>query len=166
MKHKIMLCVLVVSAVWLVACQPADTFDAAAAKAEIEAVNAKWAEAVANQDAEALAALYTENAWALPPNHEAVRGREGVRDFMEGLFDMGFQEVSLVTREIMGHGNMAHEVGTFTATIAMGDDGTIEDKGKYLVIWHKGQDGQWRLHRDIWNSNTPLPEMDMEMSKK
>ena len=23
--------------------------------------------------------------------------------------------------------------------------------GKYIVIWKKGGDGNWRLHRDIWN---------------
>ncbi|TIR04878.1 MAG: hypothetical protein E5X37_28660 [Mesorhizobium sp.] len=23
--------------------------------------------------------------------------------------------------------------------------------GKYIVVWKKGDDGTWRLHRDIWN---------------
>jgi ketosteroid isomerase-like protein len=24
--------------------------------------------------------------------------------------------------------------------------------GKYIVVWKKGEDGTWRLHRDIWNA--------------
>jgi len=166
MKHKFMLCVLVVVAVGLIACQPADTFDAEAAKAEIEAVNAKFAEAIANQDAEAVAALYTEDAWLMPAHHAMLTGRDGVRSHMEQVFGMGVQSLSLTTKELRGHGNMAYEIGTFTATIGMGEEATMEDEGKYIVIWRKGADGQWRIHRDIWNSNEPLPEMDMEMSKK
>lgn len=165
MKHKFMLWVLVVTVVGLISCQPADTFDAEAVKAEIEAVNAKIAEAIANQDVEAVAALYTEDAWLMPAHHAMVTGREGVRSHMEEAFSMGMQDLSLTTEEIRGHGNLAYEVGTFAATITMGE-ATMEEEGKYIVIWQKGQDGQWRIHRDIWNSNEPLPEMDMEVSKK
>jgi ketosteroid isomerase-like protein len=25
-------------------------------------------------------------------------------------------------------------------------------KGQYIVIWKKDADGNWRLHRDIWNT--------------
>ena len=32
--------------------------------------------------------------------------------------------------------------------------GAVLDSGKYVAIW-KNEGGQWRLHRHIWNSNTP-----------
>ena len=28
------------------------------------------------------------------------------------------------------------------------------DSGKFIVIW-KQEGGQWKLHRDIWNSSMP-----------
>lgn len=39
------------------------------------------------------------------------------------------------------------------------EDATIlppnSDQGKYVVLWKKEKDG-WKLHRDIWNTSTPL----------
>jgi ketosteroid isomerase-like protein len=34
-------------------------------------------------------------------------------------------------------------------------DGKQLDKGKYIVLWKK-EDGKWKLHRDISNSDLPL----------
>jgi ketosteroid isomerase-like protein len=34
-------------------------------------------------------------------------------------------------------------------------DGTIADKGKYIVVWKK-EDGKWKLHRDLSNSDLPV----------
>jgi ketosteroid isomerase-like protein len=50
------------------------------------------------------------------------------------------------------------------AEMQKGGGGTAEtwldmralDKGKYIVIW-KQEDGQWKLHRDIFNSSMPPP---------
>jgi ketosteroid isomerase-like protein len=30
--------------------------------------------------------------------------------------------------------------------------------GKYIVVWQLGDDGAWRLHRDIWNMNAAPAE--------
>jgi hypothetical protein len=27
--------------------------------------------------------------------------------------------------------------------------------GKFIVVWPRGDDGVWRLHRDIWNMDPP-----------
>ena len=32
----------------------------------------------------------------------------------------------------------------------------VTDIGKYVVIW-KRQGDDWKLHIDIWNTNSPLP---------
>jgi ketosteroid isomerase-like protein len=55
---------------------------------------------------------------------------------------------------VEAHGDMAYEVGKLTLK---GEDGTVLDSGKYVVIW-KRENGQWRLHRDIWNTSMPAPE--------
>jgi ketosteroid isomerase-like protein len=33
----------------------------------------------------------------------------------------------------------------------------MEDRGKTLNVWKRQADGSWKLHRDIWNSNMPIP---------
>jgi ketosteroid isomerase-like protein len=55
----------------------------------------------------------------------------------------------------LGHlsGNLAYEEGTYSIKIPGSDGKTSEEIGKYIVVWKKGADGHWRLHRDIWNTN-------------
>jgi ketosteroid isomerase-like protein len=64
---------------------------------------------------------------------------------------MGITAVKLETAEVESHGNTTHEVGTY---ILQGAGGQGLDTGKYVVIW-KQEAGQWKLHRDIWNSSRP-----------
>jgi ketosteroid isomerase-like protein len=32
------------------------------------------------------------------------------------------------------------------------EDGEAVDEVKFIEVW-KREDGEWRIHRDIWNSN-------------
>jgi ketosteroid isomerase-like protein len=70
-----------------------------------------------------------------------------------GLLSMGIKAVMLATVEVEDYGHTAHEVGKYTI---QGEGGQVTDTGKYVVIW-KQEAGQWKLHRDIWNSSRPAP---------
>jgi len=120
-------------------------------RAAIEAANRAFCAAMDRGDAAAIAALYTSTAELLPPGSDAVRGREAIRKIFQAGIDAGQKELTLTTFEVDAHGDTADEVGTW---MAKGKDGAILDTGKYLVIW-KNEEGHWRLHRHIWNSNTP-----------
>jgi uncharacterized protein (TIGR02246 family) len=98
-----------------------------------------------------IAALYTEKAQLLPPNSDAVIGREAIQGFWQALLDMGLKEAELEVVEAEGHGDTAIEVGKYALN---GEGGQQLDTGKYIVIW-KREDGQWKLHRDIFNSSLP-----------
>jgi uncharacterized protein (TIGR02246 family) len=102
-------------------------------------------------DAAATAAVYTEDGQVLPPNSEVVSGRQAIQTLWQGAMDMGIKAVNLETVEVEGHGHTAHEVGKYTL---QGPEGQVLDTGKYVVIW-KQEAGQWKLHRDIWNSSRP-----------
>ena len=104
-------------------------------------------------DAEGLAALYTENGQVMPPNSDFVTGRQAVQMFWQAVMDMGIKEAKLEILEVEGHGDTAIEVSTFTL---LGEEGQVLDKGKYMIIW-KQEEGQWKLHRDIFNSSMPAP---------
>ena len=119
----------------------------------ILAGNEKLMAAASRGDAAAMAALYTENGHVLPPNSDAVNGRSAIQSFWQGAIQMGIKAVKLETLEVEGHGATANEVGKF---ILQGEGGRVVDSGKYVVIW-KQEAGQWKLHRDIWNSSRPAP---------
>jgi ketosteroid isomerase-like protein len=115
----------------------------------IGAVNEAFEAAIGRADAAGVAALYTANGQALPPQSDVATGRPAIAGVWQAGIDAGIAGVSLETVEIEHHGNTAHEIGTFELRR---EDGTVLDRGKYVVIWKKEGDS-WKLHRDIWNSS-------------
>ena len=104
-------------------------------------------------DAVGLTALYTVDAALLPPNMAQIDGREGIQALWQGFIDAGVSDIDLNTVELEVHSTSASEVGTFTLTAPDGEGGRVTAGGKYIVLWQLGEDGVWRLHRDIWNGN-------------
>ena len=115
--------------------------------ADIAAVNRRFEDAAAKGDVAAIAALYTRNAIALPPDGPLVRGRDNIQQMWGSIAQqLGLKSVKLQTLELEVAGDVAHEVGEAHLTLASGSA-----VAKYVVVWKKA-DGQWRLHRDIWNT--------------
>ena len=117
----------------------------------IAAAVEKFVTAFNKGDAAGVAALYTEEGQLLPPNAGFMTGREAIQAFWQGALDMGIASAKLKTLEVEGHGDTAVEVGKYKL---YAQDGQELDAGKFIVIW-KYEDGQWRLHRDIFNSSKP-----------
>jgi len=105
-------------------------------------------------DAAGLASFYTEDGQLLPPNSDFIRGKEAVQAFWQAVLDMGIKGIKIDIVEVEGHGDTAIEVSTYEMH---GDGGQVLDAGKFIVIW-KRESGQWKLHRDIFNSSMPAPQ--------
>jgi ketosteroid isomerase-like protein len=106
-----------------------------------------------NGNAEGLAALYTADGQIMPPNMPIAKGPAKLKALFKGFWKEGATKIKLDTVEVEGDGDLAYEVGKYTLS---GKAGRI-DQGKYIVVWKKVR-GQWKLHRDIFNSNVKLPE--------
>ncbi|MEP7271727.1 MAG: SgcJ/EcaC family oxidoreductase [Acidobacteriota bacterium] len=122
-------------------------------RAGIEGVNKQFSAAVAKGDAAAVAELYTDDGMVMPPNVDFVRGKAAIKGLFEGFIAAGIKSITLTTLEIVSFGDTAHEVGLY---VLKGPDGTEIDKGKSLVIWKRVK-GEWKLHRDIFNTSLPAP---------
>jgi len=120
-------------------------------RAGILAANATFMAAFSRGDAAACAACYTEQGQVLPPNSDVITGQQAIQTFWQGAMHMGLTAVKLDTVEVEDHGNTANEVGQYTL---QGAGGQVLDTGKYVVIWQQ-EAGQWKIHRDIWNSSRP-----------
>jgi uncharacterized protein (TIGR02246 family) len=123
------------------------------ARPAIEAANRKVEAAWAKGDAAAMAALYTSTAVIMPSHAPSVSGAEAVAAFWKSGLASAQPPLKLTTTEVTTHGDTAHETGTWVMTAP---DGKVIEKGNYIVIWKK-EGGEWKLHRDIWNSDTPAP---------
>ncbi len=119
------------------------------ARSGIDRTNRAFEESFRKGDSAGLASAYSKDGWALPPNSEIVKGREGLSQLWQGALDMGVATVTLETVELEEHGDTAWEVGRANL---MDKDGNVLDEAKFIVIWKK-EGGAWKWHRDIWNSS-------------
>jgi uncharacterized protein (TIGR02246 family) len=117
----------------------------------IEAQNKRFGAAVEKGDVAALGALYTDDAQALPPNSDVVKGRAAIQDMWKGVLASGVGGASLETTDVETEGNLAYETGRYQMR---SKDGKVLDRGKYVVVW-KRSGNDWRIHRDIWNTSMP-----------
>ena len=117
----------------------------------IQSTNDRFLAALARGDAADAAAVYTEDGQALPPNGEIATGRAAIQAIWQGAIEMGVKAATLTSIELKHSGAAAYEVGKYTL---LGERGERLDTGKYIVIWQQ-EDGQWKWHRDIWNSSMP-----------
>ena len=126
----------------------------------IEAQNRAFGEAVHAGDTAAIGALYSADGAVLPPNGTKVTGRAAVTEFWASALTAGIASAVLTTEEVSyAGGETATEIGS---VVLSAKDGSVVDEGKYIVLW-KQEDGAWRLHRDIWNSNqAPAPATPSE----
>jgi uncharacterized protein (TIGR02246 family) len=122
------------------------------ARAAIEAANAKFSEAFARGDGKALAAMYTSDAIAFPPDSDMIDGNEAIGEFWKTTRDSGVQSAALTTVDVGRSGDVAYEVGKVSLTIEGAGKERTTAMAKYVVVWKRQSDGSWKLHRDIWNS--------------
>ena len=120
----------------------------------IAAANEEFVAAFERRDAAGIAALYGEDAQVLPPNNESVSGKQAIETFWQGVMSMGIKSAKLETVDLDDGGDLAFEVGKYTL---QGEGRQEVDTGKYVVVW-KQEAGQWKLHRDIWNSSRAAPQ--------
>ena len=96
--------------------------------------------------------LYAENASVMPPNSPIAEGRAAIRAWMATFPPTS--DFLLTPIEIVGRGDLAYVRGTYAFKI-VGPDGhqISEDRGKYVEIRRKQQDGKWLVTVDIFNSD-------------
>lgn len=157
--------VLLVVLVTLPACRPNESTDRApvdtvadedAALTDIRRQGERWIEAASAGDVERMAPLYERDAVFLPPGSPPIRGREAIAELYRQQFDRFEVELEFDTDELVVDRSLAYRRGTYRAELvsrASGD--TVVARDKFLEIWREGEDGTWRIARDMWNAVEP-----------
>jgi uncharacterized protein (TIGR02246 family) len=111
---------------------------------------ATYSEAFVSGDADAVAALMTEDFVALTPGKEPIVGRDAAREAIAAdLAEMQVHSLSFVTREVEVHNSWAWAWGTSFASITPeGRETAVRLRGQFLWILQHGQDGNWLIARD------------------
>ena len=122
----------------------------AAVLKQIKAANKALGAAVAAGDFAGAAAMYSKKPILMPPGMPSAKSSAKIKAFWAGAGDMGVKKVTLTTTQLEADKDTAMETGNYR--LAGARNKTL-DTGKYVVIWKKeGKD--WKLHWDIFNSNS------------
>ena len=148
---------LLLVALTLAGCSGRDASDQAevsASKVELGQMNRDFAAALNAKDAQAAAALYTEDAVLIPPGEPLVRGREAIEEYWRGAIESGgVRDVSVETMDALSSGSLGYETGSFILT-ANGPDGeAVIDRGRYIELLRREPDGRWLSTHGIWNAS-------------
>jgi len=110
-----------------------------------------WEAALNGSDIDALVEIYASDSRILPPNGKMASGSAAVRAIFGSMIDAGLGG-TLTSIEAVVSGDIGYNVGVYTLEA----DGEVVDVGKYIETYRRGDDGQWRMSNDIYNSDMPV----------
>jgi ketosteroid isomerase-like protein len=126
-------------------------------------LDAQRAKAAAAKDVEQTIGYYSDDAIVLPPHATGAATKEAIRNVWKNTFASPSLVISWQsTRVQVGKsGEMAWVRGRYELTMNDASGKPIDDRGKYLEVWEKQTDGNWKCAADMWNSDlaasTPAP---------
>ena len=102
--------------------------------------------------------LYAEGARLLAPSAEVFEGREAIAAFWRAGIESGIKHVELESLEVEERGDLAHEIGRYLLRLEPAEGDVVLDRGKYLLVHERQQDGSWRWAVEMFNPEaTPGP---------
>ena len=114
----------------------------------------EWAEHWNAGTLDKVVAAYAPDAVYLPPHHEAIHGRDAIREYLRGPLSHGVSDLAFDVTYIKQDGNVAWDVGTYRVNVPLNDGTKKEDHGKYLTVW-KRVDAKWLIAADAWSTDLP-----------
>jgi len=118
-------------------------------------LDTQWAKTAAAKDVERTIAYYSDDAIVFPPNATSAATKEAIRNGWKDMFaSPGFMITWQPSRVQVGKsGEMAWVGGTYESTMNDASGKPINDRGKYLEVWEKQSDGNWKCRANMWNSD-------------
>ena len=118
----------------------------------------QWSKAAAAKDLEQTIAFYSDDAIVLPPNATSAATKETVRNVWKDVLAAPGLLISWKPSKVkLGHnGAMAWVSGTYELTMNDAGGKAVNDRGKYLEVWEKKPDGNWKCVADMWNSDLAI----------
>jgi len=88
-----------------------------------------------------------------------------VRDFGHASLEAGLGEVAVDPMRVEVVGDMAHEVGRYSALVPGTAGKRREERGKYLWVFAKQSSGDWKLVSECWSSDLTLSSAESDIPK-
>ena len=131
--------------------------DLEAEAAAIRSADADCLKAWAAKDVDLVLSCYSDDASVLPSNAPIATGKEAIRALWSQVFETPGFAVSwdISKLEVSRAGDLAYGHGTYEAMVNDAAGNPVTERGKWVGVWKKQADGQWKLVADIGNSDGP-----------
>jgi ketosteroid isomerase-like protein len=125
------------------------------AEQRLRELDAEWAKAAAAKDVEQTIGYYSADAIVLPPNATRAATKEEVRNVWKDMLASPALTITWkpVRVQLAKSSDMGWVSGTYELTMNDASGKPINDRGKYLEVWEKQADGNWKCRADMWNSD-------------
>ena len=111
------------------------------------ALDREWAQST--KDVDTFLSYYAPDATTYPPGMPAVTGADALRKlFTEMMSAPGFSLTWTPTKaDVAASGDLGSTAGTYEMSTA-----GATDKGKYITLWKRQPNGEWKATDDIINA--------------
>jgi ketosteroid isomerase-like protein len=126
----------------------------------IRAADAAWLKAFRAKDLDASVAFLDVNGSMLVPHAPIVTGKKAVKKLIAAGFDLKDYKLSWRPDKagVARSGELGYTSGKYKVSFMDASGRTIFEKGKYLMIWKKQKNGDWKVLFDMNNSDSrPSP---------
>lgn len=128
----------------------------------VDDMNNKMIKYMMEDNTEALMAMFVDDNISLPSYQPMIVGKEAMReaDKKNKQMEMKFNDFQLTTTHLMDAGDYVIDIGTYSLNMTMaGMPEPVTDKGKYITIFEKQDDGSLKIAVDTWNTDMNPWEM-------
>ncbi|MGA7524009.1 MAG: DUF4440 domain-containing protein [Acidobacteriaceae bacterium] len=145
--------------IWTSGCARSAPMDRSQDEAALRALDAQWSATAAKNDLAGTVAFYADDAVLLPPNAPMATNPQEIRASWAGMLGPNTSVSWKVMRaEVAQSGELGYLYGTYALDIWGAKGGSaVHDTGKFVEIWKKQADGQWKCVVDTYNSDLPAP---------
>jgi uncharacterized protein (TIGR02246 family) len=122
---------------------------------EIEAFNRALDDATRRMDNAATLALWDDDGVSLLPSTKPIAGKAQIARFLNDVTSQNpggkMETFTLECTDIQVSGDWASEWCTEHQVVVFPDGKRFDGRGKMLFVLHRGADGTWRVHDEMWN---------------
>jgi len=153
MTNKIPLAMVAMAAIALAGCardKPGE--DPAKIASDIKVLEAKWQQAFAAKDGEAIAGFYADDAEIADPGAPVAASDTERRKSIQALLtDPNFKLSFASNRELAAKsGDLAYSRGHYSITTTdRATNKPVSGNGYYLTVWRRQADGSWKAVEDF-----------------
>lgn len=127
---------------------------------KIRSVTESFVRAANAGDVTAWMSTLTDDVTFMPPEQESASGSDAVRTWVvENFFDPFDIDLELSFDELQISESWAYAAGPFRETLTPKDGGeAVELVGKFIDVFRRDADGEWKFARVIFNTDHEAPK--------